>query len=44
MSAAQPIGMTGMNSGSLFALLFGAMAAASAMLFATTRRIRFGKK
>ncbi|WP_433249034.1 chaplin family protein [Streptosporangium sp. CA-135522] len=44
MSAAQPAGVTGMNSGSLFALLFGAMAAASAALFATTRRIRFGKK
>ncbi|MEV7008409.1 chaplin family protein [Streptosporangium sp. NPDC051022] len=44
MSAAQPIGVTGMNSGSLFALLLGAMAAASATLFVTARRIRFAKK
>ncbi|MFF4415671.1 chaplin family protein [Streptosporangium sp. NPDC001559] len=44
MSAAQPIGVTGMNSGSLFALLLGAMAAASAALFVTARRIRFAKK
>ncbi|MFC7646785.1 chaplin family protein [Streptosporangium lutulentum] len=44
MSAAQPAGMTGMNSGALFALVLGATAAASATLFATTRRIRFGRK
>ncbi|MFF5204954.1 chaplin family protein, partial [Streptosporangium sp. NPDC000396] len=44
MSAAQPVGVTGMNSGSLFALLLGAMAAASATLFVTARRIRFAKK
>ncbi|WP_162642272.1 chaplin family protein [Streptosporangium sp. 'caverna'] len=44
MSAAQPVGMTGMNSGSLLALVLGAMAAASATLFATTRRIRLGRK
>jgi ChpA-C len=44
MSAAQPVGMTGMNSGSLLALVLGAMAAASATLFATTRRLRLGRK
>ncbi|MFF4989688.1 chaplin family protein [Streptosporangium saharense] len=44
MSAAQPVGVTGMNSGSLFSLLLGAMAAASAALFVTARRIRFAKK
>ncbi|MFD1932974.1 MULTISPECIES: chaplin family protein [Nonomuraea] len=44
MSAAQPSGVTGMNSNSLLALVMGAMFAASATLFATTRRIRFGKK
>ncbi|MER7128381.1 chaplin family protein [Streptosporangium saharense] len=44
MSAAQPAGVTGMNSGSLLSLLFGAMAAASAALFVTARRIRFAKK
>ncbi|MEU4323881.1 chaplin family protein [Nonomuraea dietziae] len=44
MSAAQPAGVTGMNSNSLFALVMGAMFAASATLFATTRRLRFGKK
>ncbi len=43
MSAAQPAGVTGMTSGSLLALVVGAMAAASATLFATTRRVRFGK-
>ncbi|MFI6814219.1 chaplin family protein [Nonomuraea sp. NPDC050328] len=44
MSAAQPAGVTGMNSSSLLALVLGAMFAASATLFATTRRLRFGKK
>lgn len=44
MSAAQPSGVTGMNSNSLLALVVGAMFAASATLFATTRRVRFGKK
>ncbi|MET8332837.1 chaplin family protein [Streptosporangium canum] len=44
MSAAQPAGVTGMNPGSLVALLAGVMAAASATLFATTRRVRFGRK
>ncbi|GAA4234370.1 hypothetical protein FHR32_002974 [Streptosporangium album] len=44
MSAAQPVGVTGMNSGSLAALLLGALAAASATLFVATRRLRFGKK
>ncbi|MFI6321573.1 chaplin family protein [Nonomuraea sp. NPDC050556] len=44
MSAAQPAGVTGMNSSSLLALVLGAMFAASATLFATTRRVRLGKK
>ncbi len=44
MSAAQPVGVTGMNSGSLLALVLGALAAASATLFVTARRIRFAKK
>ena len=44
MSAAQPVGVTGMNVGSLVTLLIGALAAASATVFGTTRRIRFGKK
>ncbi|MGW5688351.1 chaplin family protein [Nonomuraea sp. NPDC003754] len=44
MSAAQPAGVTGMTSNALLALVMGAMFAVSATLFATTRRIRFGKK
>ncbi|GAA0397482.1 hypothetical protein Acor_74780 [Acrocarpospora corrugata] len=44
MSAAQPAGVTGMNAGSLLALLLGAMFAASATLFASTRRFRPGKR
>ncbi|MEU8251992.1 chaplin family protein [Nonomuraea sp. NPDC048916] len=44
MSAAQPIGVTGMNNGSLFALVLGGMFAASATLFAATRRFRLGRK
>lgn len=44
MSAAQPAGVTGMNSTSLFALVLGAMFAASTTLFATTRRFRLGRK
>ncbi|GAA4051267.1 chaplin family protein [Nonomuraea soli] len=44
MSAATDEGVTGMNSSSLLALVLGAMFAASATLFATTRRVRFGKK
>ncbi|WP_084965963.1 chaplin [Thermoactinospora rubra] len=44
MSAATPGGVTGMNSSSLLALVLGAMFAASATLFATTRRLRFRRK
>ncbi|GAA0974007.1 hypothetical protein GCM10009555_029680 [Acrocarpospora macrocephala] len=44
MSAAQPVGVTGMNAGSLAALLLGAMFAASAALFASTRRFRPGRR
>ncbi|MFI9598083.1 chaplin family protein [Nonomuraea sp. NPDC052265] len=44
MSAAQPAGLTGMNSSSVLALLLGSMFAASATLFATARRFRFGRK
>ncbi|MFI7702856.1 chaplin family protein [Nonomuraea sp. NPDC049480] len=44
MSAEQPAGVTGMNSSSLLALVLGAMFAASATLFASARRIRFGRK
>ncbi|WP_248959960.1 chaplin family protein [Sphaerisporangium perillae] len=44
MSAEQPLGLTGMNSGSLAALLAGALFAASATLFAGTRRLRFRRK
>ncbi|PZG17708.1 chaplin family protein [Nonomuraea aridisoli] len=44
MSAEQPAGVTGMNSGSLLALVAGAMLAASATLFATARRFRLGRK
>lgn len=44
MSAAQPSGVTGMNSTSLFALVLGAMFAASTTLFAATRRLRTGRK
>ncbi|MEU4235122.1 chaplin [Nonomuraea sp. NPDC026600] len=44
MSASQPAGVTGMTTGSLFALVLGAMFAASATLFAATRRFRLGRK
>ncbi|MEV5327231.1 chaplin family protein [Nonomuraea sp. NPDC052634] len=44
MSAEQPAGVTGMNSGSLLALAFGGMLAAAATLFASARRFRFGRK
>ncbi|MCT9929811.1 chaplin family protein [Planotetraspora sp. A-T 1434] len=44
MSAEQPVGVTGMNPGSFAALVLGAMFAASATLFAATRRFRFGRK
>ncbi|MFC4118550.1 chaplin family protein [Nonomuraea zeae] len=44
MSAAQPAGVTGMNSGSVLALLLGSLLAASATLFGTARRFRFGRK
>jgi hypothetical protein len=44
MSAEQPLGVTGMNSGSLATLLVGALFAASATLFAGTRRLRFRRK
>jgi hypothetical protein len=40
MSAEEPTGVTGMNSASLLALVVGAMFAASATIFATTRRLR----
>lgn len=44
MSAEQPAGLTGMNTGSLLALVLGSMLAASATLFASARRVRFGRK
>ncbi|MEV0999720.1 chaplin family protein [Nonomuraea sp. NPDC050202] len=44
MSAEQPAGVTGMNASSLLALLVGSMLAASATMFATARRFRFGRK
>jgi hypothetical protein len=44
MSAEQPLGVTGMNAGSLAALLLGALLTASATLFAGTRRLRFRRK
>ncbi|WP_424528056.1 chaplin family protein [Sphaerisporangium viridialbum] len=44
MSAEQPMGVTGMNTGSLAALLVGALFAASATLFAGTRRLRLRRK
>ncbi|MET8158287.1 chaplin family protein [Sphaerisporangium sp. NPDC005289] len=44
MSAEQPVGLTGMNSGSLVALLAGALFAASATLFAGTRRLRLRRR
>jgi hypothetical protein len=44
MSAEQPDGVTGMNSSSLLALVLGGMFAASATLFASTRRFRLGRK
>ncbi|MFG1711073.1 chaplin family protein [Nonomuraea sp. M3C6] len=44
MSAEQPAGVTGMNSGSLLALVLGSLFAASAMLFGAARRFRFGRK
>ncbi|MEN3533542.1 chaplin family protein [Microbispora sp. ZYX-F-249] len=44
MSAEQPVGLTGMNPASFLALALGAMFAASASLFAVTRRFRFGRK
>jgi hypothetical protein len=44
MSAEQPMGVTGMNAGSLVALVLGALCAASATLFATTRRFRLGRR
>ncbi|GAA2216326.1 hypothetical protein GCM10009850_117950 [Nonomuraea monospora] len=44
MSAEQPAGVTGMNSGSVLALLLGSLLAASATMFATARRFRFGRK
>ncbi|MEU9888052.1 chaplin [Sphaerisporangium sp. NPDC051011] len=40
MSAERPLGVTGMNAGSLVALLAGALFAASATLVASTRRLR----
>ncbi|NJP91407.1 DUF320 domain-containing protein [Nonomuraea sp. FMUSA5-5] len=44
MSAEQPAGVTGMNAGSVLALLLGSMLAASATLFGAARRFRFGRK
>jgi len=44
MSAEQPAGLVGMTTGSLFALVLGGMLAASATLFAATRRFRLGRK
>ncbi|WP_165959523.1 chaplin family protein, partial [Nonomuraea longispora] len=44
MSAEQPAGVTGMNSGSLLALMLGGLLAASATLFATARRFRPSRK
>ncbi|MDR8408276.1 DUF320 domain-containing protein [Nonomuraea sp. 3-1Str] len=44
MSAARPAGVTGMSFGALVALLMGGMCAASATLFAATRRFRLGRK
>ncbi|GIN02173.1 chaplin family protein [Planomonospora venezuelensis] len=44
MSAAQPAGVAGMNSSSLLALVFGGLAAASASMFALTRRVRTAKR
>ncbi|MEV0827877.1 chaplin family protein [Nonomuraea rubra] len=44
MSAEQPAGVTGMNAGSVLALLVGSLLAASATMFATARRFRFGRK
>ncbi|MGP4097956.1 chaplin family protein [Nonomuraea sp. KM90] len=44
MSAEQPAGLTGMNSGSLLALVLGSLLAASATLFASARRFRIGRK
>ncbi|MFG3441538.1 chaplin family protein [Nonomuraea sp. NPDC047897] len=43
MSAARPSGVTGMNTGALFALVLGALSAGSAVLFAATRRFRLGR-
>ncbi|WP_433220865.1 chaplin family protein [Microtetraspora malaysiensis] len=40
MSAEQPVGVTGMNPGSLIALALGALLAASATMFAVVRRLR----
>ncbi|WP_084518137.1 chaplin family protein [Microtetraspora niveoalba] len=40
MSAEQPVGVTGMNPGSLIALALGAMFAASATMFGVVRRLR----
>ncbi|WP_181871513.1 chaplin [Sphaerisporangium album] len=40
MSAERPLGVTGMNAGSLAALLVGALFAASATIVASTRRLR----
>ncbi|MFF4772007.1 chaplin family protein [Microtetraspora fusca] len=40
MSAEEPVGVTGMNPGSLIALALGAMFAASASMFAVVRRLR----
>ncbi|GGO26220.1 hypothetical protein GCM10010116_52630 [Microbispora rosea subsp. aerata] len=44
ISAEQPVGLTGMNPASFLALALGAMFAASASLFAVTRRFRLGRK
>ncbi|PZG20778.1 hypothetical protein C1I98_37390 [Spongiactinospora gelatinilytica] len=44
MSAEQPLGVIGMNSGALAALMLGAMFAVSATLLAGIRRLRFGRR
>ncbi|MEV7968101.1 chaplin family protein [Sphaerisporangium sp. NPDC088356] len=44
MSAEQPLGVTGMNAGSLVALLVGGLLTASATLFAGTRRLRLRRR
>ncbi|MBO3751814.1 DUF320 domain-containing protein [Streptosporangiaceae bacterium NEAU-GS5] len=44
VSSEESIGASGMNLGSLVALALGALCAASAVLFGTTRRFRLGRR